>query len=727
MNWFEEQINKRKESDQQLLESTFVQAAGIVYGQKTADELLDKSIITERAIDEILKYFHLKPVEIPEYITDSNEQLDHSLRRYGLMKRKVILDGDWFKDSFGVLLTHRKDSGDPVVLLPDKFGRHYNFRDSYGNMTRVNRNTARLFEEEAYCFYKPLPHGKLTARDFLLYIKDCMRAKDWLHLVLCVLLMTVVGLLIPQTVRVLTSEVADSQSSSLLAAIGVSLLCTVLAVQIIGTVEGSLIRKIKIKTSLTVHSALMMRILNLPVRLIENISTGELAGISPAVDELCELLITSTAGTGLTALASLLYIVQIFFITPDLGLPSLLILLITIAFGILSAVIQSKAHTRQTELSANESKTRYSIINGIQKIKLSGAEKRFFARWLGEYAQSRQQTFSPPFMIRLNGVITLAISLFANIMLYFLASNNGIAAPDYIAFTVAFGTVLGAVKTMSDSFLAVGKVNPTLKMLDGFLQAVPETSGDRETVSDITGGIELNNVYFRYSPNSPYILNNISLKIRPKEYIGIVGKTGCGKSTLIKILLGLNVPERGAVYYGGKDLNALDLSTLRSKIGTVMQNGELFQGTIFENITISAPKANLDDAWEAAETAGIADDIRAMPMGMQTLVSRGQGGISGGQRQRILIARAIVGKPKILIFDEATSALDNITQKQVSDALDKMGCTRIVIAHRLSTIHHCHRILVLDKGSIAEDGSYEQLIARGGIFAELVKRQRTDN
>ena len=242
----------------------------------------------------------------------------------------------------------------------------------------------------------------------------------------------------------------------------------------------------------------------------------------------------------------------------------------------------------------------------------------------------------------------------------------------------------------------------------------------------LNGAVELNNVYFKYVPNAPYILQNITLKIRPKEYVAVVGRTGCGKSTLIKLLLGLQLPERGAVYYGGKDLNTLDLSTLRSKIGTVMQNGELFQGTIFENITITAPKATLDDAWAAAETAGIANDIRDMPMGMHTLVSAGQGGISGGQKQRILIARAIVGKPKILIFDEDTSALDNLTQRQISSALDKMGCTRIVIAHRLSTIQHCDRILVLDKGSIAEEGSYKQLIANGGIFSELVKRQRAD-
>ena len=722
MNWFEEQLRKRKENDEQLLETAFAQAAGIVYGQKTADAFLNERFIAKRAIDEILKYYHLSCVDIPEKITDSREQLAYCLRQHGVMKRRVILHDGWYRNAYGVMLTHRKESGEPVVLLPDKLGRHYHFCDRSGDMKWIDRHTAALFEEEAYCFYKPLPHGKLAAKDLLLYIRDCIQTKDWLYLVLCVLLMTVVGLLIPQTVRVLTAEVAASQNTALLKALGASLLCTVLSVQLIGTVAGGLVQKIKGKIALTVHSALMMRILSLPASLFEAISPGELAGSSAAVDELCEQLISVTAGTGLAALASLLYIVQIFVLAPPLGVPSLVILLITFILGFLMAVIRTRLGNRQMERSGNEARVRYSMIKGIQKIRLSGAEKRFFAKWLREYTVSRRLTYSPPFLVRAGGVLTLAVNLFSTIMLYHRAAASGISQPDYIAFAVAFSMVLGAIHVMADSFLAAGRLSPTLKMLDVFLQAEPETAGNRQLVTDLNGAVELNNVYFRYSANAPYILRNVSLKIRPKEYVAIVGKTGCGKSTLIKLLLGLRSPERGAVYYGGQDLNTLDLSTLRSKIGTVMQNGELFQGTIFENITISAPQATLEDAWTAAEIAGIADDIRAMPMGMHTLVST-QGGISGGQKQRILIARAIVAKPKILIFDEATSALDNITQRQISDALDSMGCTRIVIAHRLSTIRHCDRIIVLEHGSIAEEGSYEGLIAKDGIFADLVRRQ----
>ena len=263
-------------------------------------------------------------------------------------------------------------------------------------------------------------------------------------------------------------------------------------------------------------------------------------------------------------------------------------------------------------------------------------------------------------------------------------------------------------------------------MVQPILETEPELDEDRHVVTRLRGSIELNNVSFHYNDKMPNVLDDLSLKIRPGQYVAIVGKTGCGKSTLMRILLGFEKPQKGVVYYDGKDISYMDLKSLRQKIGVVMQNGKLFQGDIYSNITICAPQLTLDEAWEAAEMVGIAEDIRRMPMGMNTLISEGQGGISGGQRQRIMIARAIAPKPQILMFDEATSALDNITQKMVSESLNNLKCTRIVIAHRLSTIRHCDRIIVLNEGKIVEDGTYEELLEKKGYFSELVERQRVD-
>lgn len=255
------------------------------------------------------------------------------------------------------------------------------------------------------------------------------------------------------------------------------------------------------------------------------------------------------------------------------------------------------------------------------------------------------------------------------------------------------------------------------------MKEIPETGSGKKALTRMSGSVELSQVSFRYTEDSPWILDHISLKIRPGQYIAIVGKTGCGKSTLMRLLLGFEMPVSGAVYYDNRDLQMLDLRSVRRNIGAVLQNSRLFTGDIYSNIVISAPWLTLSDAWEAAKMAGVDEDIRKMPMGMQTLITEGGGGISGGQRQRIMIARAIAPKPRLLMFDEATSALDNITQRVVSDSLNDLNCTRIVIAHRLSTIRQCDRILVLDGGKIVEDGNFDELLAAGGFFAELVKRQ----
>ena len=726
MGWFENQIEERRSADQQLLEDSFVKIAGVVLGQRTAQKIGDERIVTKTAIDEILKYYHCKSVELPEDLKTAEEQLDYSLRPYGLMRRTVELTEDWYKDAFGPILAFTKEEGLPVALLPGRI-LGYGFTDpATSGHRRLNAETAALFDTEAICFYRPLPQKKLGIPDLLLYMKRCVNFSDIAMIAAATLAVTLVGLIMPRITRALTGPVLASGRANALIGIAICMVCVSLSSQLLGSVRGFVQSRLDMKTSLGVQASMIMRLMSLPAGFFRQFSPGELKSRAMSVNQLCSMLMNMVMSTGLTSITSLLYIGQIFRFTPALVIPSLVIVAVTVAFSIVSTLTKIRINRRRMELGAKESGMSYSLITGIQKIKLSGAEKRVFAKWLDLYAEVVEFQYNPPLFIKVNGVISTAISLVSNIVLYYLAVKSGVGQSSYFAFTASYGMLMGAFMSISSIALSAAQIQPILEMAEPFLKTEPETAENKEIITHISGRIDLDHVSFRYDESGPYILNDLSLSIKPGEYVAVVGRTGCGKSTLVRLLLGFEKPEKGAVCYDRKSLTKLDLPSLRKKIGTVMQDAGLFQGDIFSNIVITAPELTLDDAWEAAETAGIADDIRAMPMGMNTIVSEGQGGVSGGQRQRLMIARAIAPKPKLLIFDEATSALDNRTQKQVSEALDAMGCTRIVIAHRLSTIKHCDRILVLEGGSIVEDGTYDELIEKGGFFAELVERQRLD-
>ena len=726
MGWFENQIEERRNADQQLLEDSFVKIAGVVLGNRTAEKSDNAQIVTKSAIDEILKYYHDKPVEVPEEIKTVDEQLDYCLRSCGLMRRDVELTDGWYRDACGPILAFMKEDGLPVALLPGAFTGYRYIDPKTGKRVKLNAKTAPLFAAQAVCFYRPLPQKKLDIPDLLLYMKRCVSLGDVIVIVAATLAVTMVGLIMPRITRALTGPVLSSGRANALIGIAICMICVSLSSQLISSVKNLVQGRLNTKTSLGVQASMMIRLLSLPAAFFRKYSPGELKSRAKSVGQLCSMLMSMVMSTGLTSLASLLYIGQIFRFAPALVIPSLVIVLVTVVFSIVSTLTQIRINRRQMEHAANESGMSYSLITGVQKIKLSGAEKRVFAKWLDMYAEGAELTYNPPMFIKINGVISTAISLVSNIVLYYLAVQSGIGQSSYFAFTASYGMLMGAFMSLSGIALSAAQIQPILEMAEPFLKIEPETAENKEIVTHISGSIDLDHVSFRYDESGPYILNDLSLRIKPGEYVAVVGRTGCGKSTLVRLLLGFEKPEKGAIYYDGRDIEGLDLPSLRRKIGTVMQDAGLFQGDIFSNIVITAPELTLDDAWEAAETAGIADDIRAMPMGMNTIVSEGQGGISGGQRQRLMIARAIAPKPKLLIFDEATSALDNRTQKQVSEALDAMGCTRIVIAHRLSTIRHCDRILVLDGGQIVEDGTYDELIDRGGFFAELVERQRLD-
>ena len=727
MGWFDEQIRLRKKNDESVFEEAFVGMADAVLGSKMSSAFTSDEAKAQGAIEEILKFYKVKQREVPDSVKGLNDRLEYLLRPHGIMRRNINLEKGWYKDSIGAVLGTRKDDGSSVAFIPKGLSGYVYFDAPTGKWVKLSKKTEALFEDEGICFYKPFPLTKLTVRTLMRYILNTLSTADFVLVILATLAVSLIGLLSPKLNNLLMGTIVESESMRLLFGITIFMVCVTISSLLIRAVKTLIMTRINTKMDLSVQAATMMRVLSLPADFFKQYSAGELSSRAQYIQSLCSMLISTVLNTGLTSIFSLIYVSQIFEYAPALVVPSLLIIFTTILFSLITTFYQMKYSKKQMEIAAEESGMSYALITGVQKIRLSGAEKRAYARWSKLYAKQVELTYNPPMFLRANGAFSSIISLTGALVMYFMSVQSGVSVADYYAFNTAYGMVSGAFMSLAGIATTIAQFKPILEMAKPIMDAVPEVSEGKLVIDRLSGGIELNNVSFRYNENMPLVVDNLSLKIRPGQYVAIVGATGCGKSTLMRIMLGFEKPGKGAVYYDGKDLSGIDLKSLRRKIGVVMQNGKLFQGDIFSNITISAPQLSMDEAWEAAEMAGIAEDIRRMPMGMHTIISEGSGGVSGGQRQRLMIARAIAPKPKILMFDEATSALDNLTQKIVSDSLDKLKCTRIVIAHRLSTIRQCDRIIYLEKGKIVEDGTYDDLIAKNGKFAELVERQRLDN
>jgi NHLM bacteriocin system ABC transporter ATP-binding protein len=577
---------------------------------------------------------------------------------------------------------------------------------------------------DAICFYRPLAQRELDSRDILKFMWADVSVSEVVFMVIAALCVSLLGLVLPLVNQFIFSTVIDTNKSILLVSVLVLLCGLALSTFLITITKELFSYRIQTKMSVTLQSAVMGRLINLPTSFFKEHSSGDLAQRVEVLKELCVVICEGIISFGLTTLFSFIYIIQIFQITPTIAVPALVTLLVELV--IVGIGVGIRIHCIRAELKAKNEVSAfvYAVYSGIQKIKLSGSENRVFAKWAQNYKKQADAMYDQPLFLKIQDMIIPTVAILGNVFIFYAASASGVPISEFMAFNAAFAVVSGAVLALSGVSVAFAYIGPILEMIQPVIKTIPEEMTTKKAVQNLRGTIELNNVTFQYTPDGPKILDNLNLKIKPGEYVAIVGKSGCGKSTLLRLLLGFEVPQTGAIYYDGMDLEKIELRSLRHNIGVVMQNGGLFAGDIYSNITISAPLLSLEDAWQAADMAGLAEDIRTMPMQMHTVISEGSGGVSGGQRQRIMIARAIAPKPRILMFDEATSALDNITQQQVSESLAKLRNTRIVIAHRLSTVMQCDRIIVLDAGRIRESGSYEELIQNDGFFAELVKRQR---
>lgn len=727
MNQFDKQLRSRGHADNVNFAETMDSISSAIMGVRLRKALSDSEIICS-AVDEVLKYYQVK-FKPEEYITEfksAEEQIENRLRPYGIRNRAVKLDKGWYNNAIGAMLGTMKEDGSAVALIPGRVKGYVVVDIKSGKRIPVNSRTEELIDEDAVCFYKSFPNRSLSIGDLIAFMFQQVRASDVAECVALMVLSTAVGLLSPYFTKWLFGSVLKSGSITVLISLAVFMVCFTISRLLLLAFQTLINSKIGIEQDAAVQAAVMSRVISLPSAFFKKYSAGELSQRVSYTNSLCTRLFSTMGVATLSALFSLVYIGQIAFMTPSLAVPALFISAANIGISLAATLVKMKRTRDQLEVSSKTSGVTYATISGIQKIKLTGAEKRMFSRWGKQYAREAQLEYNLPTFLKLSSTVSIAVSLAGTIILYAVAIKNDIGVAGYCAFTTSYAMVSAALTAVASIAIDAAEIRPILEMAEPIMQAAPEINADKVVLNDISGSIEISHLSFKYDELSRNVIDDLSLTVNPGDYIAIAGTTGCGKSTLLRLILGFEKPDRGSIVFDGRDISMINPESLRQRIGTVTQDGKLFSGDIYSNIVISAPHAGLEKAWEAAEIASVADDIRNMPMGMQTYLSEGQGGISGGQKQRLMIARAVVSDPKILIFDEATSALDNITQKKISDAIDGLKCTRIVVAHRLSTIQHADRIVFLDEGKIAEDGTYEELIAKNGLFAELVERQRMD-
>ena len=722
--WFEEQLRHRIQADDEAFSEGFKEIAQAVTGRRISSAEDRRS-----AIAELTEYFNLPEAVLKKYNDTKNvtrNSLDETLEDIfgpcGVMRRTVSLTEGWYKDAAGVYLGTTTE-GKHIVLIPDYRGYRYRNYDT-GETIYINSQTAKNLNTEAICFYRPLPAEKLGIKDLLKFAVKSLSLHDLVYAALLTLGVILVSMVSPYLVRIIYFRMLRQQNMNALYALFVFMSAAGISGALLTISKMLMISRLQIKAVVAVNAAVMMRVINLPAQFFSKYSAGELAKRISVASTLCMTGSNIILSLGLTAIMSLVYLQQIFLFTPALVFPALGIMILFAVITALLAVGHARLLKLRIKLLAQEYGMLYAMITGIQKIRLSGSERRAFAKWAEHYSKDAALEFNPPLFLKLTNAMQPALTLLGTFVLYWTAYYSGVSPENYMAFNASYGLMSGAFIALCGAALQIATIPPLADMILPVLEAVPEISQGK-IPAKVKGKIEINNVSFRYSAKTQLVLDKISFSVKAGEYAAIVGKSGCGKSTLMRLLLGFETPETGAIYYDENNIKTLNLLALRRNIGCVMQNSRLFPGSIYDNIIISAPHLSEAEAWEAAEMAGIAEDIRKMPLKMNTMISEGAGTISGGQRQRIIIARAIAPKPKILLFDEATSALDNITQRIVSESLDTLKCTRIVIAHRLSTVRHCKRILVLDGGKIVEAGTYDELMKLNGLFASLVERQQS--
>lgn len=726
-------LQERERLDMQVTEATLEALTSILQPQEPIVLAQQESpfLTAMGALGKVLGVT-IRPPAQSEDMDRVKDPLEAIVRASGIRMREILLTDQWWLQDCGPLLGYTQDRS-PVALLPVKGNRYKLFDPVAMTYTPVDGAIASNLSPYACMFYRPLPNKPLKLWDILRFALRG-RSRDLLLVGLTAISATLLTMLIPIFTGQMVNQVIPNDDKGLLLQMGLALLAAAFGVAMFQLTQAFTLLRLEIASDAPTQAAVWDRTLKLKPAFFRNYSTGDLQSRISGITDIRRTLSGSTLTTIFTSLFALLNLGLMFYYSKELALMASLLALVSIIATTIHGILTVNKNRSLLALEGNLFGTSVQLINGISKLRVSGAEKRAFAYWGRQYSQRGKLTLEVQQIADSLNLFNEALSPISSILLFWIAvfsiqkaqagNTTALTTGSFMAFNVAFSTFLSSATNLSNTLVNSLQIVNLWQRAQPVLQAELEVEDSKTDPGRLSGRLSLEHVSFRYQADGPLILENVNLHAEPGEFIALVGSSGSGKSTILRLLLGFETPEAGAMYYDRQDLAKLNLQAVRRQLGVVMQNGRLLSSSIFINIA-GGSLITMNEAWEAAKMAGFADDIAAMPMQMNTVLSEGGGNLSGGQQQRLLIARALVLKPKILLFDEATSALDNKIQAIVSDSLARLQVTRVVIAHRLSTIYNADRIYVIEKGQIVQQGKFEELVQQKGLFARLMARQST--
>ncbi|MFN6558739.1 MAG: NHLP bacteriocin export ABC transporter permease/ATPase subunit [Nostoc sp. ChiSLP01] len=704
----------------------------IIHGSNSSDQAL---LVAAGAVGRALG-IAIRPPARSEDLKRLKNPIDAIARASRIRMRRLHLMGNWWKSDCGPMLGYTLADESPVALLPVKSrtrGNSYEiFHPLKQTRTFVDEQSAATLCTTAYVFYRPLPDKNLKTWDILLFALQG-HYKDLVIILLSAIAVSLLGMVTPQATAILIDNAVPDSDRGLLLQIALGLCATAFGGTIFQLAQGLALMRLETFADSSTQAAVWDRLLKLSVSFFNQYSIGDLESRVSSISEIRSILSGTVLKSIFSGVFAFLNLGLLIYYNSSLTAIAIVAAVVNIALTFFSGMLTLRKVRPLLEQQGQIFGVMVQLINGVAKLRVAGAEERAFAYWGKQYSQQIKLVLSTQAIEDVLNVCNKVLPILTSCVVFWFTATllqqsqqtgtQALSIGTFLAFNSAFGTFVSGATSLSTTVVDVLKVIPLWKRAQPILQAEPEVNNSKADPGRLSGRIVVDHAVFRYHDDRPLILDNVNIRAEPGEFIALVGTSGSGKSTLFRLLLGFETPESGSIYYDGQELTGLDIHAVRRQIGVVLQNSRLMSASIFENIA-SGALVTIDEAWEAARMAGLADDIQAMPMGMHTVVSEGGGNISGGQRQRLLIARALVLKPRILLFDEATSALDNKTQAIVSESLDRLKVTRIVIAHRLSTIHNADRIYVLQNGRVVEQGSFERLLNQQGPFAQLMMRQK---